>query len=87
MMEDKKKHIRVSGQLQPSCTPATHNCQGTMSSKPKPPILPTYVTGKLTLVYPFSKEEYRKGIAALNNGKAAGLDNVLVEPLKNCGPT
>ena len=34
----------------------------------------------------FSEEEYRKGIAALKNNKAAGIDDVLVEQLKNLGP-
>ena len=33
-----------------------------------------------------SKEEYRKGIAALKYNKAAGIDDVLVEQLKNLGP-
>ena len=34
----------------------------------------------------FSEEEYRKCIAALKYNKAAGIDNVLVEQLKNLGP-
>ena len=34
----------------------------------------------------FSEEEYRKGIAALKNNKAAGIDDILVEQLKNLGP-
>ena len=37
------------------------------------------------MVYPFVKEEYRRGIAALKNNKAAGIDDVLVEQLKNLG--
>ena len=36
--------------------------------------------------YTFSEEEYRKGIAALKNNKAAGIDDILVEQLKNLGP-
>ena len=38
------------------------------------------------MVYPFSKEEYRKGVAILKNNKASGRDDVLVEQLKNIGP-
>ena len=57
-----------------------------MSTKPKRPALPpTTEVGEL-MVYPFSEEEYRRGIAALNNNKAAGIDDVLVEQLKYFGP-
>ena len=38
------------------------------------------------MVYHFSEEEYRKGVAILKNNKAAGRDNVLVEQLKKIGP-
>ena len=38
------------------------------------------------MVYQFSAEEYRRGIATLKNNKAAGIDDVLVEQLKNRGP-
>ena len=38
------------------------------------------------MVYPSSKEEYRKGVALLKNNKAAGRDDVLVEQLINVGP-
>ena len=38
------------------------------------------------MVSAFSEEEYRKGIAALKNNKAAGIDDILVEQLKNLGP-
>ena len=38
------------------------------------------------MAHPFSEEEYRKGIAALKNNKAAGKDDVLVEQLKHLGP-
>ena len=30
-----------------------------MSSKPKRPVLPTDAIGELTLMYPYSEEEYR----------------------------
>ena len=61
------------------------NGQRTMPTKPKCPALPT-VKGKPSLVSAFSEEEYRKGIAALKNNKAAGIDDILVEQLKNLGP-
>ena len=35
------------------------------------------------MAHPFNKEEYKKGIAALKNNKAAGRDDVLVEQLKH----
>ena len=38
------------------------------------------------MVSAFSEEEYRKCIAALKNNKAAGIDDILVEQLKNLGP-
>ena len=58
-----------------------------MSNKPNRPVLPTDATGEGKLVYSFPEEEYRHGIAALNNGKAAGIDEVLVEQLNNLGLT
>ena len=61
------------------------NGQGTIPTKPKCPTLPT-VEGKPSLVSELSEEEYRKGIAALKNNKAAGIDDILVEQLKNLGP-
>ena len=56
-----------------------------MPTKPKCPVLPN-VEGKPSLVSAFSEEEYRKGMAALKNNKAAGIDDILVEQLKNLGP-
>ena len=56
-----------------------------MPTKPKCPALPA-VEGKPSLVSAFSEEEYRKGIAVLKNNKAAGIDDILVEQLKNLGP-
>ena len=38
------------------------------------------------MVYPFSEEEYIRGIATLKNNKADGIDDVLGELLKNLGP-
>ena len=56
-----------------------------MPNKPKRPVLAHSREGIGTVVYPFSEEEYKKGIAALKNGKAASIDYVLVEQLKNLG--
>ena len=61
------------------------NGQGTMPSKPKCPVLPN-VEGILKLVAAFSEEEYSKDIATVKYNKAAGIDDVLVEQLKNIGP-
>ena len=54
------------------------NGQGTMPTKLRRPILPPIQEGTSTMVHPFSEEEYKKGIAALKNNKAAGRDDVLV---------
>ena len=56
-----------------------------MPTKSKCQALPN-VEGKPSLVSAFSEEEYRKGIAALKNNKAAGIDDILMEQLKNLGP-
>ena len=56
-----------------------------MPSKPKRPVVPETEAGT-SMVSPFSKGEYRKGVATLKNNKAAGRDDVLVEQLKNLGP-
>ena len=61
------------------------NGRGTMPSKPKRPVLPPAPEGDYSMVYPFSEEEYRKGVAILKN-TASGRDDVLVEQLKNLGP-
>ena len=57
-----------------------------MSSKPKRPVLPPATEGDYSMVYPFSEEENRKGVAILKNNKASGRDDVLVEQLNNLGP-
>ena len=56
-----------------------------MSSKQKYPVLPPVRKGNYSMVYPFSEEEYRKGVAILKNNKATGRDYVLVEQLNNLG--
>ena len=60
--------------------------RGMMSTKPKQPVLPLTTKAGESMVYPFCEEEYRRGIAALNNNMAVGIDNVLVEQLNNLGP-
>ena len=62
------------------------NGTGTMPSKPKRLVLPPVTEGDYSMVYPFSEEEYRKGVAILKNNKAAGRDDVMVEQLNNLGP-
>ena len=62
------------------------NGRGTMSSKRKSHVLPPATERDYSMVYHFSKEEYRKGVSILKNNKAAGRDDVLVEQLKNIGP-
>ena len=62
------------------------NGRGNMPTKSKPYILTTVEQSEQSLVYPFTEEEYRKGIATLKNNKAAGIDDVLVEQLKHLGP-
>ena len=37
------------------------------------------------MAHPFSEEEYKRGIEALKNNKAAGRDDILVEQLKHLG--
>ena len=54
-----------------------------MSSKPKRPVQPTDVIWEVMLVYHISEEEDGKGIAALKNGKVAGIDDVLVKQILN----
>ena len=56
-----------------------------MSTKPKLHILPTIKEGTPTMAHPFGEDEYKKGIAALKNNKAAGRDDVLVEQPKHLG--
>ena len=63
------------------------NSRSTMPNKPKRPVLPTDATGEVTLLDTFFKEDYRKVIATLKYGKAAGIDDVLMEQLYNIGPT
>ena len=56
------------------------------TSKPQRPVLPPATERDYSMVYPFSEEEYRKGVAILKNNKASDRVDVLVEQLKNIGP-
>ena len=57
-----------------------------MLTKPKCPRLSPVSEDNSSLVLPFPREEHKKGIATLQNKKAVGIDDVLVEQLKNLGP-
>ena len=61
------------------------NGRSNVPSKPKRPVISKTEAG-ISMVSPFSEDEYRKGLATLKNNKAAGRDDVLVEQLKNLGP-
>ena len=62
------------------------NGRGDMTTKPKCPKLSPTSEDDSSLVFPFTEEECIKGIATLKNKKAAGIDDILVEQLKNLGP-
>ena len=57
-----------------------------MPTKPKCPKLSPVNEDDSSLVFAFTEEEYKRGIAILKNKKTAGIDNVLVEQLKKLGP-
>ena len=76
----------MSSKCYPSSTSIIHQRQGTISTKPKRPILPPIQKGTSTMAHPFSEDEYRNGIAALKNNHTEGRDDVLVEQLKHVGP-
>ena len=57
-----------------------------MPTKPKCPKLSPIREDDSSLVFSFTEEEYKKGIATQKNKKAAGIDDVLVEQRKNLGP-
>ena len=50
------------------------NGRGEMPAKHKCPKLSTVSEDDSSLVFPFTEEEYKKGIATLKNKKAAGID-------------
>ena len=89
MTHNSRKAWKIIKNLSNDPTSAIAPClvsatRGTMSNKPKPPVLSP--TAEESMVYPFSEEEYRRGIATLKNNKAAGIDDVLVEQLQILGP-
>ena len=57
-----------------------------MPTKPKCPKLAPVSEDDSSLVFLFTEDEYKNGIATLKNKKAAGIDDVFVEQLKNLGP-
>ena len=57
-----------------------------MPTKPKCPKLSPICEDDSSPVFPFTEEEYKKGIATLKNTKADGIDDALVEQLKNLEP-
>ena len=59
---------------------------GEMTTMPKCPKLSPISEDDSSLVFPFTEEEYWNDIATLKNKKAAGIDDVLVEQLRNLGP-
>ena len=77
---------KLSNDPTTSNPPCLVNGSGTMPSKLKCPVLPPATEGDYSMVYSFSEEEYRKGVAILKNNKATGSNYVLVEQLKNLGP-
>ena len=60
------------------------NGRGTMRSKRNRPVLPPATEVDHSMVYPFSREEYMKGITILKNNK--DMINFLVVNLKNLSP-
>ena len=56
-----------------------------MPTNPKCPKLSPISEDDSSLVFPFTEEEYKMGIAILKNKKVAGIDDVLVEQLINLG--
>ena len=61
------------------------NDRGEMPTRPKCPKLSPISEDDSSLVFPFTEEKYRKSMTTLKN-KAAGIDDVMVEQLKNLGP-
>ena len=62
------------------------NSRGKMPTKPKCPKLSTISEYDSSLVFPFTEEEYEEDISTLKNKKTSGIDDVLVDQLKNLGP-
>ena len=60
------------------------NGRGELPTKPKCPKLSPVTEDDSSLV--FTGEEYTNGIATLKSKKAAGIDDVFAEQLKNLGP-
>ena len=55
------------------------------SHKPKSVNIPSHTDAEHSLTDPFTMEELKKGVKALANNKAAGLDDILCEQIKHLG--
>ena len=62
------------------------NGRGKIPTNHKCPKLSPISEDDSSLVFPFTEEECKNGIATLKNKKATGIDDVLVGQLKNLGP-
>ena len=58
-----------------------------MPTKHKCPKVSPISEDDSSLVFPFTEEEYKKGIATLKNKTSAGIDDVLVEQKKTRTPS
>ena len=76
----------MSSQCKPSCTPAPCQWQRHYAIQAEASCITPATEGDYSMVYSFSEEKYRKGVAILKNNKAAGRGDDLVEQLKNLGP-
>ena len=66
----------MSNKCKPISTSTPGNGRGNMPSTSKRPVLPPATEGDTSIVYPFSKEEYRNVVALLQDNKAAGKNYV-----------
>ena len=61
------------------------NGKGNSSHTPKRVKIPSHTDAEHSLTDPFTMEELKKGVKALANNKAAGLDDILCEQIKHLG--
>ena len=61
------------------------NGKGNSSHKPTRVKIPSHTDAEHSLTDPFTMEELKKGVKALANNKAAGLDDILCEQIKHLG--
>ena len=90
-MADNQKYLNDPIAPEPPCLVTANqvahqllvNGRGAMSTNPKCPKLSPVSEEDSSLVLPVTGEEYKKGIATLKIKKVAGIDDVLVDQLKN----